>query len=109
MLTYVATIAISAFFVPHYVGGLFWEPLRSSPGDIIAGCGVIAVLAAINVFGAKRSEEHTSELQSRQYLVCRLLLEKKKKIYRVIEKEQLKALRINRDQWTKSICKTCRD
>src|SRR3712207_8866772 len=29
----------------------------------------------------RRSEEHTSELQSRQYLVCRLLLEKKKKIY----------------------------
>src|SRR3712207_7266241 len=28
-----------------------------------------------------RSEEHTSELQSRQYLVCRLLLEKKKKNY----------------------------
>src|SRR5258707_15779816 len=28
-----------------------------------------------------RSEEHTSELQSRQYLVCRLLLEKKKKIF----------------------------
>src|SRR3712207_8508157 len=28
-----------------------------------------------------RSEEHTSELQSRQYLVCRLLLEKKKKTY----------------------------
>src|SRR3712207_7893936 len=28
-----------------------------------------------------RSEEHTSELQSRQYLVCRLLLEKKKIIY----------------------------
>src|SRR3712207_9500676 len=29
---------------------------------------------------ATRSEEHTSELQSRQYLVCRLLLEKKKNI-----------------------------
>src|SRR3712207_9297687 len=29
--------------------------------------------------GGGRSEEHTSELQSRQYLVCRLLLEKKKK------------------------------
>src|SRR3712207_7040706 len=29
----------------------------------------------------ERSEEHTSELQSRQYLVCRLLLEKKKKLY----------------------------
>src|SRR3712207_8679183 len=35
------------------------------------------------VFGVgARSEEHTSELQSRQYLVCRLLLEKKKKIDR---------------------------
>src|SRR3712207_7588284 len=30
--------------------------------------------------GRQRSEEHTSELQSRQYLVCRLLLEKKKKL-----------------------------
>src|SRR3712207_7873030 len=30
---------------------------------------------------AERSEEHTSELQSRQYLVCRLLLEKKKNIH----------------------------
>src|SRR3712207_7674384 len=30
----------------------------------------------------RRSEEHTSELQSRQYLVCRLLLEKKKKVDR---------------------------
>src|SRR3712207_7246752 len=30
----------------------------------------------------RRSEEHTSELQSRQYLVCRLLLEKKKKTKR---------------------------
>src|SRR3712207_7988248 len=30
---------------------------------------------------ARRSEEHTSELQSRQYLVCRLLLEKKNKKY----------------------------
>src|SRR3712207_8356383 len=42
-------------------------------------------LADVNVagplgrFNGKRSEEHTSELQSRQYLVCRLLLEKKKK------------------------------
>src|SRR3712207_7885033 len=31
------------------------------------------------IAGMARSEEHTSELQSRQYLVCRLLLEKKKK------------------------------
>src|SRR3712207_8855674 len=34
---------------------------------------------AIAARQAGRSEEHTSELQSRQYLVCRLLLEKKKK------------------------------
>src|SRR5258707_11586074 len=34
---------------------------------------------ALNALLPPRSEEHTSELQSRQYLVCRLLLEKKKK------------------------------
>src|SRR3712207_8184068 len=38
-------------------------------------------LAARRPLGAHRSEEHTSELQSRQYLVCRLLLEKKKKLH----------------------------
>src|SRR5947209_15229181 len=38
----------------------------------------------------ERSEEHTSELQSRQYLVCRLLLEKKKK---QIKKRQIKSIR----------------
>src|SRR3712207_8349219 len=32
----------------------------------------------VKIGRGKRSEEHTSELQSRQYLVCRLLLEKKK-------------------------------
>src|SRR3712207_6951831 len=35
--------------------------------------------AHLDELGFFRSEEHTSELQSRQYLVCRLLLEKKKK------------------------------
>src|SRR5215212_3292943 len=55
MLTYVCTIAISAFFVPHYIGGLFWEELRHGPGDIIGGAIVIVVLAAINVFGTKES------------------------------------------------------
>src|SRR3712207_8140257 len=39
-----------------------------------------AYRAMVNGVGpTTRSEEHTSELQSRQYLVCRLLLEKKKK------------------------------
>src|SRR6476620_12250964 len=37
-----------------------------------------------------RSEEHTSELQSRQYLVCRLLLEKKKKTNKSIKKKKKK-------------------
>src|SRR5215211_843765 len=55
MLTYVITVAISAFFVPHYIGGLFWEPLRSSPADIVAGALVIVVLAFINVRGVKES------------------------------------------------------
>src|SRR3712207_8325973 len=36
------------------------------------------VSTALTTFQTNRSEEHTSELQSRQYLVCRLLLEKKK-------------------------------
>src|SRR3712207_6986889 len=36
---------------------------------------------------AGRSEEHTSELQSRQYLVCRLLLEKKKKMHPMLKAE----------------------
>src|SRR3712207_7766863 len=39
----------------------------------------IARMMRVGLFKAVRSEEHTSELQSRQYLVCRLLLEKKKK------------------------------
>src|SRR3712207_7148921 len=38
-----------------------------------------ACCAVRRTSSASRSEEHTSELQSRQYLVCRLLLEKKKK------------------------------
>src|SRR5947209_13457779 len=38
-----------------------------------------AVMHDCGMLREKRSEEHTSELQSRQYLVCRLLLEKKKK------------------------------
>src|SRR3712207_7485882 len=37
------------------------------------------LLAKVQQMALDRSEEHTSELQSRQYLVCRLLLEKKKK------------------------------
>jgi APA family basic amino acid/polyamine antiporter len=55
MLNYTITIAISAFFVPHYIGGLFWEPLRSSPADVIFGIGVVIVLSLVNVVGVKES------------------------------------------------------
>src|SRR3712207_8545945 len=45
------------------------------------GAEFIAVFAEeARKLGSIRSEEHTSELQSRQYLVCRLLLEKKNKL-----------------------------
>lgn len=55
MLNYVITVAISAFFVPHYLGGLFWDPLRSAPGDIIFAAAVIVVLSLVNVVGIKES------------------------------------------------------
>src|SRR3712207_5705271 len=49
-----------------------------SPPEISAMILQKLKVAAENYLGQKRSEEHTSELQSRQYLVCRLLLEKQK-------------------------------
>ena len=55
MLTYTLTVAISAFFVPHYLGGLFWDELSHSPGDIIGGAIVVAGLAALNVRGTEES------------------------------------------------------
>src|SRR3712207_8311321 len=51
-------------------------------GRVVHVCGQLASIGHRNTrsstpVSARRSEEHTSELQSRQYLVCRLLLEKK--------------------------------
>src|SRR3712207_7730390 len=70
------------FFVDH----LLAEPRRPAQGT---GKGLElslvrrevdeAMRATTEALSQVRSEEHTSELQSRQYLVCRLLLEKKKK------------------------------
>jgi basic amino acid/polyamine antiporter, APA family len=54
MLNYIITVAISAFFLPHYLGVL-WEPLLTSPGDIIFAIGVVALLAAVNVRGVKEA------------------------------------------------------
>src|SRR3712207_8803620 len=70
--------------VAERVGG----PADALHDDVVVLGGVVvrAALAFVTgdlvgevVEGPRRSEEHTSELQSRQYLVCRLLLEKKKK------------------------------
>src|SRR4051794_39544190 len=55
MLNYIITVAISAFFVPHYLGGLFWDALRHSPGDIVFGVAVVVLLSAINVVGIRES------------------------------------------------------
>jgi APA family basic amino acid/polyamine antiporter len=54
MLNYIITVAISAFFLPHYLAVL-WEPLQSAPGDILFGIGVIVVLAALNIRGVKEA------------------------------------------------------
>src|SRR3712207_8223586 len=62
-----------------WVAGL--ATLLSVSTDAPLGAVGGAVMASI----VSRSEEHTSELQSRQYLVCRLLLEKKKNSNRKIK------------------------
>src|SRR3712207_7194170 len=59
-------------------GNAYVTPLR----DKVHGRVYRVVHEASKTAEPKRSEEHTSELQSRQYLVCRLLLEKKKKCLR---------------------------
>jgi APA family basic amino acid/polyamine antiporter len=57
MLNYTITIAISAYFVPHYIGGLSGalDGLRHPPGDIFFGIGVIALLCALNIVGVQES------------------------------------------------------
>src|SRR3712207_7215194 len=66
--------------------GALAEEQHQSLEAIRARCpevGLVTVYRTLDVLSEigvvrRRSEEHTSELQSRQYLVCRLLLEKKK-------------------------------
>src|SRR3712207_7533455 len=52
-----------------------WFRQAADSGSLVRYLDTFAHTVAV----MQRSEEHTSELQSRQYLVCRLLLEKKKK------------------------------
>src|SRR5690554_7035979 len=56
----------------------FQEQARLTDNVIRLSTNLLIYPAKDVVFGDYRSEEHTSELQSRPHLVCRLLLEKKK-------------------------------
>src|SRR5215204_6612467 len=58
---------------------LFRSPSDGSPSSLISSSRLVRVTGRVRG-GGRRSEEHTSELQSHSDLVCRLLLEKKKKI-----------------------------
>src|SRR3712207_8975212 len=55
-----------------------WFKMATMPAKVPPASERIQTLVSL-AEKARRSEEHTSELQSRQYLVCRLLLEKKKR------------------------------
>src|SRR6188768_3049406 len=54
MLNYIITIAISAFFVPHYLS-IFWPSLRDNPWDIVVGAAVIVALVLLNIIGIQES------------------------------------------------------
>src|SRR3712207_8515174 len=69
---------------PYQGPGIAAERASRREYGLVFGGGLARPAAALAVVSILelcllRSEEHTSELQSRQYLVCRLLLEKKKK------------------------------
>src|SRR3712207_7369775 len=59
------------------IGPMAWRVLPPSAAGFLLGAALLTGAAAPARGRRLRSEEHTSELQSRQYLVCRLLLEKK--------------------------------
>jgi basic amino acid/polyamine antiporter, APA family len=54
MLNYIITVAISAFFVPHYLS-VFWPALHHGPGDIIGGIVVVVLLGLLNIVGVKEA------------------------------------------------------
>src|SRR3712207_7199487 len=75
----IAMVFQSYALYPHMtVGENMGFPLRLAGMDKATIRAKVAEAAEMLELSQHRSEEHTSELQSRQYLVCRLLLEKKK-------------------------------
>src|SRR5947209_16263027 len=73
-----ATIAVFVVLPIIAVAIALWPVLGTSYRGLPIDVARLATLVGFAL--CVRSEEHTSELQSRQYLVCRLLLEKKNKI-----------------------------
>src|SRR3712207_7947025 len=81
--------SVSAYVVVETAHGTAVGRVVIAPDQVIASDGIneadlkpilrLATEEDVERHEGMRSEEHTSELQSRQYLVCRLLLEKKKK------------------------------
>src|SRR3712207_7646428 len=71
-----ANVKILLPFILKWEGGFVNDPADSGGAT---NKGVTIATWKRCGYDKDRSEEHTSELQSRQYLVCRLLLEKKKK------------------------------
>src|SRR3712207_7131907 len=72
----------TTLFRSHRVGVAVLGAPATSPQCGLVGGGCYQLFARGAIYWTPaRSEEHTSELQSRQYLVCRLLLEKKKNRY----------------------------
>src|SRR3712207_7334749 len=69
LIQHVQTTPVTEYTLNHNLG-------RRVNVDLYTIGGIKMLAEVIQL----RSEEHTSELQSRQYLVCRLLLEKKKKL-----------------------------
>src|SRR3712207_9474141 len=70
---------IDLYAMEAELGNIDVEGLRADTGSALDGEVDLDLLDRVRSDVLDRSEEHTSELQSRQYLVCRLLLEKKKK------------------------------
>src|SRR5439155_23396612 len=106
----VNTVVAAPGGVPAYLGsanggvwrsddqGANWQPLSDGIGVASIGalalnpqnpsslwCGSGDANATVDGYDGTRSEEHTSELQSRGHLVCRLLLEKKNQIHPLID------------------------
>src|SRR5690625_4850121 len=78
MITDTAYVDLPYIKKYHHDHSLFGETNQNFP--VYRYAEVLLMMAeSVNEQGGRRSEEHTSELQSRGHLVCRLLLEKKKK------------------------------